>query len=91
MRFHGSESYNDYSKKAQQLKYLNCQLKSMFYIKENKENTETIQTIFGVVIDDFSIEMQIALLKSIVEKDTMTDDEQKMVERFHRYRHGGLM
>lgn len=85
MRFHGSESYNDYSEKAQQLKYLNCQLRSMFYMKEN---IETIQTIFGVVIDDFSIEMQIALLKSIVEKDAMTEGEKEMVERFHQYRNG---
>lgn len=88
MKYLKAESYNDYLEQIKQLNYLISQLRFMFYIKDSQE---TIQTIFGVVIDDFSIKMQIALLKSIVGKDSMTEDEQEMAKRFHRYRHVGVL
>ncbi len=88
LKYLEAESYNDYLEQVKQLNYLISQLRFMFYMKDNQE---TIQTIFGVVIDDFSMKMQIALLKSIVETDTMTEEEQEMVKRFHDYRHGGLI
>ncbi|MBP9727296.1 MAG: hypothetical protein KBD83_07535 [Gammaproteobacteria bacterium] len=87
MKYLEAESYNDYLEQVKQLSYLTCQLKSMFYMQTTEEN---IQRIFGVVIDDFSIKMQIALLKSIVEKDTMSEEEKELVKRFHQYRHVGL-